>query len=253
MNREVFLLNYEEEFSVFNNLYNQLKSIASAISERSDKGKSHVDLIPFLFVIIRQASNAFECLSRYQVYDSWLIFRPALEATLFIGKFLDDPYNARLWKNRKKIWKNQNKNKSLYKRYKREFDGKGLVPKSLRYGEEFRQLLSKINDEFVHMNYEYYQKSHSRKGINSKNSIIKTLFVTEDPQEHKAFLFSFLHVYYLIVFSIREAFAPEFKKVMAVNIDIDKFEKNWHPKIIGLIKDRSDLKEICQSFGFWEV
>ncbi len=77
---------------------------------------------------------------------------------MIIGKFLDDPANAELWMNKRKIWGNRKNDKKKYEQYRNEFERKGLISKSLPYAKEFRQLLTNINDEFVHMNYEYLEK-----------------------------------------------------------------------------------------------
>ncbi|GAH22866.1 unnamed protein product, partial [marine sediment metagenome] len=221
-NREVFLLNYHQEFHAFEDSNKRLQKIAEVVSKRrSDQNESLVGLIPFLLIIARQATNVFECLSRYQSYQTWIVFRPALEAALIIGKFLDNPANAKLWKNRQQIWENKKKDKVRYKKYKKEFEGNGLIPKSMPHGKEFRQLLSRINTEFVHVNYNYFERSYTIEGIDPQNVFLKTFFVDTDPQEHEACLFSFLHMYRLLGSSLGQVLASKYSKQVALNIEID--------------------------------
>jgi hypothetical protein len=190
-NREVFLLNYGQEFKAFEDTNIRLQKIIKVVSKiRSDQNESHVGLVPLLMIIARQAISALECLSQYRGYEAWLVFRPALESALIIGKFLDNPANAELWLNRKQIWKERKENKKRYNRYKKEFEGNGLISESLPEGEKFRQLRTRINDEFVHMNFDYLIKHCSTENADSQ-SYLYLSFVDEE-YEHKAYLFSFL-------------------------------------------------------------
>lgn len=254
LNREVFLLNYGREFQAFEDNDMRLQKIAEVVSKKkSDQNESLVGLIPFLLIMVRQARNAFECLSRYQSYEAWIVFRPALEAALIIGKFLDNPKNAKLWADRRQIWKNRKKSKEKYKRYKKEFEGNGLIPKSLLQRREFRQLISRINDEFMHLNYNYFMRSHTIEEIDSRSVFMKISFTDEDPQEHKACLFSFLHVYRLMISSLGQALASKYSKEEALNIEVQSIERIWGPKVTELVHEQPHLKELCQSFGLWKT
>jgi hypothetical protein len=253
-NRETFLLNHKEEFFAFEHIDRCLQNIWNIVgTKRTDQGESIISLAAFLLIIVRQGRNAFECLSRYQSSEAWLIFRPAIEASLIIGKFLDDPANSSLWKKKKQLWENRKTNKEDFEKYRREFEKDGLIPKSLPMGEAFRHLLSKINDEFVHMNYEYFLRDIKVKETSSSDIQIEVHFVDHDPQDQKAQLFSFLHMYYLLVSSLGKAFSPKYSQEKAMNINIDTMEKNWGPKIKQLVQASSNLKEFCQIFGLWNL
>jgi len=253
-NRQTFLLNYEKEFKAFEDSNERLLKIAKVISERkSDQNESLVGLIPFFLIIERQATNAFDCLCQYQSYQTWIVFRPALEAALIIGKLLDDPANAKLWRDRQQIWKNRKKDKERYKKYKREFEGNGLIPLSLPHGREFRQLLTRINDEFMHVNFIYFNRSHSIEDIDSESVFMKLNYVDENPEDHKANLLSFLHMYHLLGSSLGQALASKYSKEQALNVEIEVIEKIWKPEVVKLIKEKPVLKELCLTFGLWRI
>lgn len=254
LNREVFLLKYGQEFQAFEDSDVRLQKIAELISKkRNDQNESIVGLLPFLLIILRQARNAFECLSRYKSYESWIVFRPALESTLTIGKFLDNPSNADLWRNRRQICENRKKDKEKYERYKKEFEGDGLIPNSLPQGKEFRQLLSRINDEFMHMNYDYFKRNLTVSKIGTKGVLVKVSFTDDDPHEHEACLLSFLHMYRLLIRSLGQAFASKYRREGDIlNIEVESIERIWGPKIVELVQKISSLKEFCKIFGLWK-
>jgi len=254
LNREVFLLNFGQELQVFDDTDKKLQKLIGVIaSKESDKGESHVGLIPFLLILVRQSRNAFECLSRYQAYDAWIIFRPALEAVLVVGKFLDDPANANLWKNRRGIWTNRRRDKQSFEKYRKEFEGDGLIPKILPQGEKFRRLLSYINDEFMHMNFDYFERNYEVQAVDDENDFIKTSFIGGDSQEHRAFLFSFLHVYRLLTSSLGQALKSKFTNEVDLDVELTSFEKIWEPKVREIIEQRPDLKAICCNYGLWDI
>lgn len=254
LNREIFLLNYGQELQAFDDADKKLQKLIEVIARReSDQGESHVGLIPFMLILLRQSRAAFECLSRYQPYDTWIVFRPALEAALIVGKFLDDPANANLWANRKQIWANRRQNKQKYTKYQAEFENDGLIPKILPYGKEFRRLLSKINDEFMHMNLNYLAKSHRVHEIDSENAHIETQLTGGDSQEHKSFLFSFIHLHRLLISSLGQALGKKFSGEPDLNIDIRIIEKIWIPKIIKTLQQRPELGYIYHDYGLWSI
>ncbi len=105
-------MNYSTELNVFQDTLNKFESLRYFISkERDINGKTHVSLNIFLLIIDRQACNAFNLISNYQLYDAWVVFRPALESLLLIGKFLDNPSLVDIWKNRKELIKRRNDDK----------------------------------------------------------------------------------------------------------------------------------------------
>ncbi len=255
LNRDIFLLNYGQEFQAFEDSDARLQKIAELISKkRNDQNESIVGLLPFLLIILRQARNAFNCLSRYQSYESWIVFRPALESALTIGKFLDNPANADLWRDRKQIWENRKKDKEKYERYKKEFEKDDLIPNSLPQGKEFRQLLSRINDEFMHMNYDYFTRNLSVQGMGAQSVFVKVSFTDDDPHEHEACLLSFLHMYRLLIKSLGQAVASKYSREKDIlTVEIENIERIWGPKIADLVQKKSSLKEFCQIFGLWKI
>jgi hypothetical protein len=145
-NRNVFLIERSRLFRVFSAIdANFGLLIELPRTMRDGHGKSHVSLIPFIFLLQRQSRAAFEALAAYQSYQAWVLLRPGIEAVLIIGKWLDDPINAKIWNNRQQD----------RKAYQKTYTGTGLRSNSLPSAEDIQRVLSRVNDDFVHANPDY--------------------------------------------------------------------------------------------------
>lgn len=251
LNREVFLLNYSKEFTLFENTDMKLFGIGEFLSKNRDTNqKSHISLIPFILIIGRQANNTFNLLSYFQSYDAWVLFRPALESLLIMGKLMDNPTLSDIWMRRKEIWRNRTVNREEYDLYKSEFESDGLIPKSLTQGYQFRRLLTKLNDEYMHMNFEHYLPRNLEQKEMDENSIFLNLHSTDtDFEEHKSYLYSFLYLFRTIVKSLEDAISKRFGCKSIVNAELESVDKIWKPKILKIIDNRPELREIFKSFG----
>ena len=97
-NRETFLLNYGNDFGVFDYIIKALFSNWSRLGKGKDKnGHSHAGLLLFSNILTRHAIFGFQHIASYQSFLAWLTFRPGLEAFLILGKFVEDPKNAKIW------------------------------------------------------------------------------------------------------------------------------------------------------------
>jgi hypothetical protein len=74
-----------------------------------------------------------------------VLLRPGIEAYLIIGKWIDDPATAEIWKNRRNDWKN----------YQKTYSGPALRSRSLPMSDQIQTILSIVNDDFVHANPDY--------------------------------------------------------------------------------------------------
>jgi hypothetical protein len=145
-NRETFLLNYPKDFRASDWMISGLQIIWSRVGrERDRQGRFHTGLLGFVNLLMRHSIFGFQHITTYQSALAWFTFRPGLEALLMLGKWVDDPTNARVWRNR------------LTDRdaYRQTFSGQGLVSTSLPRSAEFRRVLSRLNDEFMHPNPEF--------------------------------------------------------------------------------------------------
>lgn len=243
-NREVFLIHYGEELAMFEESNMLLENLKLFISKTKDKeGHSHVSLLSFIGVIKRQATIAFDRITQYQSFTAWIIFRPALESVLIIGKLIDDPNISEIWRNRK-----DNKRK-----FKEEFTGKGLISKCLPQAKEFRNLLTKINDEFVHSNWNYLRKNYQTRQVGNGSTEYKIPYIDRNFLEHRAYLYSFLNIYRLMIVSLGKALVAKFGNEKELQIDYDKMKMVLEPKVMKLAEEHPNLREILTVFGLWNL
>src|ERR1700733_11616740 len=133
-NREVFLIEHGELFKALSSIDDNFKVFLDALrTMRDPKGKSYVSLIPFALLIQRQSRAAFEALTAFQSYLAWVLLRPGIEALLIIGKWIDDPANAKIWQNRKEDRRG----------YQHAYSGKALTSSSLPSSDRIQRVLSK--------------------------------------------------------------------------------------------------------------
>jgi hypothetical protein len=148
-NREVFLVQHSDYLRMFDLLDKTFAKLIEPLCTLRDKdGKSHIAPIPFVFLLQRQSRAAFEAFATFQSYQGWVLLRPGIEAVLIIGKWVDDPENAKIWLARKDDRRS----------YQNTYSGQALCSKSLPYAAAIRRALSKVNDDFVHANPDYYSR-----------------------------------------------------------------------------------------------
>jgi len=143
LNRETFLLKHSRDFVRFELFLRDLQAIWLRVSrERDSSGRSHVGLTLLSSLLIRHCVFGFQQLMSYQSFLAWLCLRPGLEGLLIMGKWVDDSQTATIWRERAKN----------VRAYSANFSGQRLISKSLPQSEKFRDVLTRLNDEFVHPN-----------------------------------------------------------------------------------------------------
>lgn len=240
-NREVFLLNFKEEFDCFSETYAIFKKFIILVGDKKTKaGPSLVSFGPFLMLMARQALNAFEAIAVFQSYQSWVTLRPGLESALIMGKWIDDPNNATIWRNREK-------NK---KEYTKIYQGKELVSKSLPDSQAIQKVLKKINDDFMHLNHNYYFRHLSNKDLSTESIQVKIEF-NDDTIDHEAHLYSFLHLTRFLLQSVGEMLKKEFGAFPELDANLNSLQQKFAQKVAALIKKEPKTKCVLEKIGLW--
>jgi len=183
-NREGFEKNFGSDIAVFKALLSRLREVWARVGvTRSVSGDSHVGLLPFSNLLLRHVIFGFEHLSCYQSFLAWLTFRPGLEALLMIGKLVDDPANAKIWLERE----------IDPKAYRQAFSGNGLASKSLPRSAEFRGVLTRLNDEFMHPNPAFTYRDSTVK-TDSAGLVVEGQFFDVSAELHEAHLLAYLNL-----------------------------------------------------------
>jgi len=210
-------------------------------TKRDHNGKSYVSLIPFLFLLQRQARSAFEALSAFQSYQAWVLLRPGIEAALIIGKWVDDPHNAEVWKKRE----------SDTQAYQKMYTGKGLRSKSLPDSELIQGVLRKINDGFVHANPDYY-----RRHLNIDQAhpdFLRMLFqYFDDDSLLLVNVFAFLHLLLVVQQALLSLFNKLFSGDAVLPSTVELFVRTYGDKIRNLTDSSEEHRRLMQDFGMWK-
>jgi len=188
-NRETFLLNYGKDFRTFSYQLGALQDVWSRIGVEKDlQGRSHAGLLLFCSILIRHAILGFQHIATYQSFLAWLTFRPGLEALLILGKFVDNPDNAKIWRDRL----------VASKAYQKAFSGKSLISKSLPKSSDFREVLTRLNDNFIHPNPDFTYRDTSVHDIGQK-LFLETQYFDVISDLHNGHLLAYLNLLDLII------------------------------------------------------
>jgi hypothetical protein len=191
-NREIFLLNFGHDFRSFEQLLMDLQSSWLRVAHERDRtGKSHVGLLLLSSILIRHSAFGFQQLASYQSFLTWLAFRPGLESLLMIGKWVDDPKNAQIWRERERDAES----------YRRTYAGRALISRSLPKSDQFQGVLSRLNDQFVHPNPYFAYRESNLSQASSKTFVLETRFFDVRAELHEAHLLAYLHLLDMIITS----------------------------------------------------
>lgn len=183
-NRVFFSLQHAYAYHAFFGISEALDRVGRRLqSGRDAGGRTHISLLPFLLIVQRQAMSAFEALSSCRSYEAWVLIRPALEAALITGKWVDNPENAAIWSNRH----------TRKTEYIKSFSGKGLVSLSLPNAAALRSVMDSLNDEFVHANEPYYSRHISAAGLPNRDVFLRLEYFDDDA-DIEAHCVAFLHL-----------------------------------------------------------
>ena len=241
-NREVAMLKLPGMFHAFTTMDETAERVSLILTEHRDRnGKTHVSLINFMLLLQRQARTAFDAFVEGQAYQGWLLFRPGLEAALIIGKWLDDPNNATIWKNRRNDWKS----------YKQEYEGKALRSASLPGSDQLQSVLKRINDDFVHPNPDYVGRHIKVTKAGAKASNLWLMYFDDEPTVQVQLL-AFLHLHLSVIDSLLTAYKKLFSGIDLMQSGLAEFETAFGPRVLELRKMLKNDARPLKDFGLWQ-
>ncbi len=184
-NRQVFLINFGHDYRLFDLLLQRLQSMWIRVArERDSQGHSHLGLLMPATILENHLLLGFDHLTCYQSFLAWPAFRPGLEALLFIGKWVDDPSVVEIWKDRR----------NHLDEYRRLFSGRGLISQSLPHSAEFRAVLNRVNDEYLHPNSDFGYRQTRVRPATPETLVLESPLFDRDPAIHEAHLLAYLHL-----------------------------------------------------------
>lgn len=240
-NREIFQKNFDADIREFKALLSKLRSTWARVgTTRGISGHSHVSLLPFSNILIRHVIFGFEHLSCYQSFLAWLAFRPGLEALLIIGKFVDDPANAKIWLNRE----------ADAKTYQNTFRGSALQSASTARSAEFRQVLNRLNDEFTHPNPAFAYRDATRRD-ESDGVLLEIQYFDRSTAIHEGHLLAYLNLLDLIVATSDSLVSVLCGPTGAVDT-VETYSARVHNRATRLAQD-STAKKVMVELGLWKL
>jgi hypothetical protein len=242
-NRDVFLIEHSDLLKTFIAIDNNFETLIRLPQTRRDRdGNSHVSLAPLILLLRRQAYSAFDVLSADQSYHAWLLLRPGIEAALIIGKWVDDPQNAKIWQDREKD----------PGAYQRTYIGKFLRSASLTGSERIQTVLSTINGRFVHANLDYYHR-HLKVGPGDPGYVNLALSYFEDDTLQLVNVLAFLHLLLVVQEALLALFNQLFGAEVALPSSLALFRQTYSDRIERLANGNVEYKAVLSGLGAWSA
>lgn len=207
-NRRHFELAYPYATQAFETVTTAFGILGEQLRTGQDReGKTHVSLAPFFLIVVRQTMTAFDALSANQAYAAWAAMRTAIESALIMGKWVDNPDNARIWERRFKD----------PRAYASTFQGRALRSSSLPNSAAIQRALSHLNDRYLHPNPIYYFRHLSLHDQPSGETVMDLQFFDDDLNVAVGVL-GILHLVASVQDGLAEMFANLFVDVARVDI-----------------------------------
>ncbi len=190
--REAFLLNHKATIMAVGHANSVLHDIMIAVGNQARHDRNLRDaIVVALSVMRRESTHALDAISQHEFHQAWFVMRPAVEAALVVGKWLDDFSFFTLWRS-------TNRSKAQQQDCNRAFMGKGLVSQSLPNAERIRLALKTINDKFSHWNLAHLLQTAELK---KDASGLEGIFVRwgDDSESLKPHAYAFVHLLALVV------------------------------------------------------
>jgi hypothetical protein len=239
-NREVFLLEHGELVRIFSAVDINFGTLIEPLRTMRDaNGHSYPSFIPFVAILQRQSRAAFEAFAAYQSYQGWVLLRPGIEAVLIIGKWTDNPANAKIWENREQKRKD----------YRKAYEGKALRSESLPSSDRIQDVLSKVNDDFVHANPDYYSR-HLKFGADDPSYVSFRLeYFDEDDKLLQVHVLAFLNLLLVMQESLASLFSGLFNTPVALRTGSISLREQLGPRIKDLASKSAVAAPIFQQLG----
>jgi hypothetical protein len=238
-NRDIFLIEHGGLLKAFSCVLENFEPMFERLSTARDlSGKSQVSLIPFVALLQRQVTAAFEAFASFQSFHGWVILRPGIEAALVVGKFVDDRKFFEIWVNRI----------ADRKAYWNAFTGAGLISKSLPASASIQAVLSKVNDDFVHANPDYYSR-HLELTEQGADHVSIAVTYFDDDVDHFAHTLAFLHLVLRIQESLAGLLNGLYGQPIKLKFSAESFRKNFRTDIEAVVSKVTNGRNIVEKLG----
>jgi hypothetical protein len=242
-NQNSFVQEHASEIKAFERIFANFTSIRGIVKIGKDAdNRPHVGLWPFVTLMQRQATIAFDSLVKCQSYMAWVTLRPCIEAALIVGKWVDDPNNAKIWTDRT----------SKPTLYRNTYEGVKLRSKSLPNSDRIQTVLKLTNDDFMHTNMRYFLRHASRTSMPTGEWFEIQFF--DSGNEHQVHLYAILHLLFFIQDALLSMLTTLFTTVTMADVGLVEFETEFGATVNNWLRERpDDLRAIISERGLWIV
>jgi hypothetical protein len=116
---------------------------------------------------------------------------------------------------------------------------------------ELRGVLSRINDDFVHLNDRYYRR-HTEIVPDSEDTVgIQVHYFDPDETDHLAHVFAFLHLVLIAQDSIAQLWTNVFGERGQVTIGLETFENQFSERVSQFLKAHPEKRAVLEELGLW--
>lgn len=239
--REDFIIHYPAEIAAFDQLDKVFPRYAPALGHIPVVLQKHsFQLTPFLHVMQRRARTAFEHLSARQSSLAWIALRTFLESPLIIGKWIDDPQNAVIWNSR-------NTGKAARKEYQDVYFGESLRPRSLPGAEPIRNVLARLDDDFIQTNPRYY----ARPIVFTQGGQRVSPDLADDDADLRAHVYAVLHLIAFVLRSLGQLLSQQQGDKPDLKFDLEKLQREFGPAAEAIARQNETHKAVLTNLGLW--
>ncbi len=238
-NRDAFLVNNRDAVVRFGELHRSFEDVWRILGTTRDASdRSHAGLLTLIPIFERQLVLGMNNLAMHQSHMAWLALRPGLEALLFVGIWVKDPANAKVWLD----WATDRKT------FMKTFDGKVLKKTGFPSAADLVSVLTEINNRYAHPNPLY--RSHGELVVEGDGFVEVSQSFYDDIRTAEAHLLAFLSLLEVCLIT-----SADFVKTELV---ITGAPEPPDRRIPGLYDSRakelraSDLGDVLKSLGLWE-
>jgi hypothetical protein len=151
---------------------------------------------------------------------------------------VDDPTNAKVWEDRKQDWRS----------YQKAYSGQALRSKSLPSSDGIQRVLSKVNDDFVHANPDYYGR-HLKMGAGDPGYVNFWLGYFDEDILHEAHVLAFLHLLLVMQEGLASLLARLFATGVTLQAPLASFLRDFAARVTELASQSEDAASTLQQLG----
>lgn len=136
--------------------------------------------------------------------------------------------------------------------YTNAFSGKNLTSTSLPEAKRLRDVLTQLNDQFVHPNPYFAYRETDLRPVDSQTAQLATRFFDDRGELHEAHLLAYLHLLETIVISSDRLLGTIFGNVTAAAVSADGSVVKQESVRAKSLADRDPVaKKIMEELGLW--